>query len=265
MSTKTIFISFLVLILLASLFYFAYDSNAGGFSRSGTATPTASRTNAPTMTNTSTATSTFTSTMTSTSTATFTPAEIPTPSGIPTIACGEVEMQSGQSTAYTIYLQKDFYGYPSDVFGKLPVQAGRVIFGKNLVTSNFNATLDSEPLFNLLSPGRIVLPSNGMDSLTPCVIYYSGLHDGHVLGVQTTFDVLVNGRIGSSNVTFFLIWVGSRESGQLFRVQAFRNTDSGNDSSNDSGNNENGGTNINPTPEYSCPDNPPPDGCGGSQ
>ncbi|NWG08328.1 MAG: hypothetical protein HXY35_16755 [Chloroflexi bacterium] len=261
MSTKTIFISFLVLILLASLFYFAYDSNAGGFSRSGTATPTASRTNIPTATNTPT----FTPTMTSTSTATFTPAEIPTPSGIPTIACGEVEMQSGQSTAYTINLHEDLYGYPSDIFGKLPVQAGRVIFGKNLVTSNFDATLDSKPLFNLLSPGRIVLPSNGMDSLTPCVIYYSGLHDGHVLGVQTTFDVLVNGRIGSSNVTFFLIWVGSRESGQLFRVQAFRNTDSDNDSSNDSGNNENGGTNINPTPEYSCPDNPPPDGCGGSQ
>lgn len=174
-------------------------------------------------------------------------------------------MHGGTSTAYTLYLQEDFYGYPSDVFAKLPVQAGQVILGESFVASNFDATLDSQPAFELLSPGRIVLPSNGMDSLTPCVIYYGGLQDGAALGVQTTFEVLVNGRVGSSNVTFFLIWVGDRESGKLFRVQTFRNTGSGDGSSKNGGGNDNGGTNPNPvpTPEYSCPDNPPPAGCDG--
>jgi hypothetical protein len=75
MSTKTIFISFLTLILLALLFYFAYDSNTGGFFR--TATPTASRTNTPTATSTSTPT--FTPTMTPTSTANLTHTATQTP------------------------------------------------------------------------------------------------------------------------------------------------------------------------------------------
>jgi hypothetical protein len=256
MNTKIIFISFLILILLVLLFYFTYDTNTGGFFR--TQTPTAS--NTPT----ATSTATFTPTMTSISTATFTPTEIPTPSGIPTIACGDVSMQNGQSTAYTIYLHEDF-GYPSDVFAKLPVQAGQVILGENVAASSFDATLDSEPAFELLSPGRIVLSSHGMNSLTPCVIYYSGQQDGTVLGVQTTFEVLVNGRVGSSYVTLFIVWEGNRESGKLFRVQAVRNTSSGDgSSSNDSGNNDNGGANPNPNPEP-VPTGCGEDGCGGSQ
>jgi hypothetical protein len=256
MNTKNLFISFLALVFLALLFYIAYGSNAGGFFR--TQTPTAS--NTPT----ATSTATFTPTMTSTSTATFTPIEIPIPSGIPTIACGDVSMQSGQITAYTIYLHEDFYGYPSDVFATLPVQAGRVVLGENFAASSFDATLDSEPAFELLSPGRIVLSSHGMNSLTPCVIYYSGQQDGAVLGVQTTFEVLVNGRVGSSNVTLFIVWEGNRESGKLFRVQAVRNTGSGDGSTSESGNNDNGGANPNPDPEP-VPTDCGEWGCGGSQ
>lgn len=78
LKTKIIVIILVFLVILALLFYFAYDSNAGGFFR--TATPTASRTNTPTTTSTSTPT--FTPTMTPT--ATITPTATQTPTYTPT-------------------------------------------------------------------------------------------------------------------------------------------------------------------------------------
>lgn len=78
MNTKTIFIILIFLVILGLLFYFAYDSNAGGFFR--TATPTLTSTSTPT----NTATATFTPTLTPTSTATLTPTATQTPTFTPT-------------------------------------------------------------------------------------------------------------------------------------------------------------------------------------
>jgi hypothetical protein len=161
------------------------------------------------------------------------PTAIPFPSGVPTIDCGDVSLTNGIDSPHYLLLYWEYEGGLGPNYATLEMQAATLVIGDGAVVSALDLGYN-KPM------GMVIFQSKTVNPKDPCVIYYN--IPGGVVGVQTTYSVLVDGYTSDESSILFMNWKsglnsGTPVKGQVYRERAFKKGgDDGDGGTSDSGN-----------------------------